>query len=342
MNSLLGLEKQKVSKDINSYTFAFYGARKIGKSTLVHEMFGEDVLFIATEKRHKTLAGATVRYVNSWLDFTRVILDLKDERVKATYKIVCIDSVDKLNTMLEKYVAGQYKEAKLGEKKIPWGEDWTKASSEWESKLDLIESFGYNLCFVGHTKTKKMSIPLEDIDEKDIPLNSIITEDKKGKKFVEYEKEIPRIRESRAEVVDYMVDNVFHLGFGQETDNEAERVIHTRESAHWTAGSTFKDIDSTIPLDAKALKHAIGKAIGHVSEEYTKEEIETFEKPKFDYEAIMKEVKDLAVQYHKLGRIEEVNDIAHRILGEDASLSKATEDEVEGINACLLEMKDKF
>lgn len=80
--NLLNLEPIKASTDLASYTSFIYGVPKIGKTSFVHKLYGDRVLFIATEKRHKVLVGANVQYVSNWIEYLQVLAQLQNKKLK--------------------------------------------------------------------------------------------------------------------------------------------------------------------------------------------------------------------------------------------------------------------
>ena len=168
MNNLLNLEPQKVSKDIRNYSSFIYGICKIGKTTLVHELYGEDVLFIATENRYKALNGAYVQKVNSWSEFKTTLNQLANPKVKERWQVVCVDTVDNLAKMCDKFIAQKYGEEHCGDKLISYGRDWVDLRQEWDDSITMIDKLGYTPCFISHAMIKTVKIPVESMLETDI------------------------------------------------------------------------------------------------------------------------------------------------------------------------------
>ena len=112
---LTAIEPNKVSTDPASYSTLLYGESKVGKSTLVNELFGTDrTLNIMTEKRFGAIENAKVQYISSWGEFKQVLTQLKRKEVRAMYDTVSIDTVENLYKFLGKYIASGYGEYVVG------------------------------------------------------------------------------------------------------------------------------------------------------------------------------------------------------------------------------------
>ena len=90
---------------------------KVGKTTLARDMGS---LIIACEDGTRAMSGAFRQIVQNWSDIKTIARYLKDDRMKARYKGVALDTVDIAATLCEKYICAQNGVDKLGE--IPYGE----------------------------------------------------------------------------------------------------------------------------------------------------------------------------------------------------------------------------
>ena len=108
---LKNLTPNKVSNNLDSYSAFIYGEPKTGKTTFVHDLYGDKVLHLMTEKRYKALDGAYVQYISSWSEYLQVMRQLKkDKELQEKFSVVSVDTVENLYDYLEKYVAGKYGE----------------------------------------------------------------------------------------------------------------------------------------------------------------------------------------------------------------------------------------
>ena len=93
-------------------------------TTFVHDLYGDRVLHIMTEKRYKTLEGAYVQYVSSWAEYLQVMRQIKNKDIKEQFDVISVDTVDNLYGLLEKFVAAKWEEESVGERDDLWGKDW--------------------------------------------------------------------------------------------------------------------------------------------------------------------------------------------------------------------------
>src|SRR5699024_12287101 len=106
--NLANLEPVKASTDLSSYTSFIYGIPKIGKTTFVHNLYGDRDLFVATEKRHKVLVGAHVQYVYSLIEYLKILTQLRNPKMKERYDVICIDILEKQTKKLKRYYLFNY------------------------------------------------------------------------------------------------------------------------------------------------------------------------------------------------------------------------------------------
>lgn len=274
MIDLLNIEPVKVSLDASSYSMLIHGPSKIGKTSFVHDLLGERVLFIATEDRHKTIANAHVQNIRSWGEYLTVMKQLKNSVLQERYDVVCVDTIENLYNMLKKYVAAKYKEASVGDRDDLWGKDWTDLKSMWRDGLQMIENLGYTPYFIGHTTPKTSKVSMSDLGEGDSDkvIGSIKKDKKTDEEYYDVEKYILDIDERALGPITKMVDNILFINMVSDKNGNEHRVIHLRESLQWQAGSTFKNIRNTVKLSAEDYRSAVKEALGEYDKEFTKEE----------------------------------------------------------------------
>lgn len=316
---LTAIEEQKISKDISSYTMLVYGPPKIGKTTFMHKVYGDEALILATEKGYKALAGAFVFDIGNWTDFIRVTRELKKDAVKKKYKTIIIDTVDLLYNYVEKFVLNKHDVDAL--KKIPYGAGWDEVTNTLFDGLNAIEKEGYTLAFISHAKTKMEKLP-ESEDE--------------------YEKYIPTIKKRGLEVVTKMVDNILFAAVALDEEGHEQRVLYSRETMQWQAGARFPAMSAVIPLDANAYNQAMIEAIEAEGEENLKEEREVsyVVAAKDDFTELMATARQLGVKFHKAGRMPELTAIVEKHFGTGKKLTEATETQIESLAVAVEEMEE--
>lgn len=338
---LLNLEPVKASTDLSSYTSFIYGTPKIGKTTFVHNLYGDRVLFIATEKRHKVLVGAHVQYVSSWVEYLQILTQLRNPKMKERYDLVCIDTVENLHTMLENYVLAKYGTTEFGQ--VDWGKDWVDLKQGWSSGLQMIEKIGYSPIFISHAIQKIEKIPVSGILQTQVNDTMTLTKDKKtGEEYYEFLKYVPDLKDKVMAPINKMVDNILFMNVTTDENLQEHRVIYLRETLQWQAGSTFENINPVIRLDAKEYKKAIEEAIGKIDPSMTKPEKESIglAQEELNFDELMKEARQLAMKFHTAERMPEVNRIVDETFGAGNKLTDATKHQVQPLFIAVQKMKE--
>lgn len=338
---LLNLEPIKASTDISSYTSFIYGIPKIGKTTFVHDLYGDKVLFIATEKRHKVLVGAKVQYISSWVEYLQVLAQLRNEKLKERYDVIAIDTVENLYRMLETYILSKYGKTEFGQ--VEWGKDWVDLKNDWSSNLQMIEKLGYSPVFISHATQKTERIPSNGILQQDVNDTMTLTKDKKsGEEYYEFMKYVPDLKDKVMAPINKMVDNILFMTMTTDENLNEHRVIHLRESLQWQAGSTFTGIKPVIKLSANEYESAVKEAISLIDPDQTKSEKEQvgMDKVELDFDTLMKEARELAMEFHNLERMDEVSRIVDEVFGAGNKLTDAKPHQVQPLYVAIQKMKE--
>lgn len=337
------IEPIKVSTDLASYSALVYGPPKIGKSTFVNKLY-DRALFIMTEKRYKTLEGAHVQYVSNWAEYLQVVGQLKRKEIKEKYDVVVIDTVDNLTDYADAYVAAKYDEDAIGEKANFYGKDWKELKRVWKDGISKIEKAGYTAIFVSHAIQETIQVPVDDMQQSDVNQLSNYSEvSDKGVKYVEYLRYKPDLADRFMSPINKMVDNILFISNAVDLEGNEERVIHTRETLQWIAGSTFKDISPNIKLDAEAYKLAVAEAIqGYGEENLTEERQANFDvkTEELDFNALMEEAKEFATKFYNVGKLDLLNAEVESIFGPDNKLTEATPKQVEQLAEAVRRFKE--
>lgn len=339
--NLMDLEPIKASTDLSSYTSFIYGIPKIGKTTFVHKLYGDRVLFIATEKRHKVLVGANVQYVSSWIEYLQVLAQLRNKKIQERYDVVAIDTVENLYKMLEAYILSKYGKTEFGQ--VDWGKDWIDLKNDWANNLQMIERLGYSPVFISHATQVLTKIPASGMLKENVNETMTLAKDKKtGEEYYEFNKYVPDLKDKVMAPINKMVDNILFMTITADENGAEHRVIHLRETLQWQAGSTFDGIAPVIPLDAKAYENAVAKAIDLIDPEMRKDEKEEvgMNSKEEDYDALMKEARELAVKFHNAERMDEVNRIVDETFGAGNKLTDAKRHQVQPLYVAVQKMKE--
>lgn len=339
--NLLDLEPIKASTDLSSYTSFIYGTPKIGKTTFVHKLYGDRVLFIATEKRHKVLVGAHVIYVSSWIEYLQVLAQLRNKTIQERYDVVAIDTVENLYQMLEAYILSKYNQTEFGQ--VDWGKDWVDLKNDWKTNLQMIERLGYSPVFISHATQVVEKIPAAGILQDQVNETMTLKKDKKtNEQYYEFTKYVPDLKDKVMAPINKMVDNILFMTVTADESGKEHRVIHLRETLQWKAGSTFEGIAPVIPLSADAYKKAVEDAIGLIDDDQKKDEKESIgmQEEELDFDALMAEAREIAMKFHEAGRMDEVQRVVDETFGAGNKLTEATKHQVQPLFVAVEKMKE--
>lgn len=349
MKNIFEITPNVVPTDPTEYSTFIYGVPKIGKSTLAYEMYKERGLFIATEDRHKALPGAMVIRVTTWVEFLTIMGQLRQPNAKDLYDVVILDTIENLYGMLEKFVAVKYKEKTVGERKDIWGADWVDMKKMWKEGLNMIPEAGFIPCFIAHATEQVVQIPASGVLQSDlegatVELKVVQDKDDKSKtlEVYEFQKYMPDMKDKVFAPINKMVDNILFANTTLDVSTgQEQRVLYLRDTLQWMAGSTFKDIDPIIPLDAKEYTKAVKRALGKVDKKQTTKESVRKVKEELNYKEIMSKVKNAGTAFHKAGKLDKLNAISESVFGLGEKMTDASEAQVELLSLALNMIEEK-
>ena len=179
---------------------------------------------------------------------------------------------------------------------------------------------GYGLALIGHAKTQSKLA-------------------KKGKNEVESDYTIPSLARRGYQIVANMVDNIFYVTIDYDEEGNRVRVLKTRETSEFFAGSRFKFLPETILLDADVLKEEMQKAVDK-EENTTDEKKDLFIKEnKIDFEKVMEQLNVLVMdKFVPNDKLNIVNKIVEKHLGLGNKVEDATEDQADALQIILDEL----
>lgn len=347
MIDIFNVSPVKVSVNPADYSTFIYGVPKIGKTTLAYDLYKERGLFLATEDRHKTLAGANVIRITSWVDYLQVMGQLKQPKAKELYDVIIVDTVENLYNMLEKFVAAKYKESTVGERNDLWGKDWTDLKNMWKSGLNMIGEAGFVPCFIAHATEQMVQIPASgvlksDLEGAQVELKTVKGEDGANLEVYEFQKYMPDLKDKVFAPINRMVDNILFANTTLDVSTgEEQRVLYLRDTLQWMAGSTFKNIVPIVKLSADSYMKAVEAALGTVDKKDTKKSEERKVKQELDFNAIRAEVMKYGAAFNEAKKLDVLNKISADIFGIGNKITDADESQVELLAAALEEIKKK-
>ena len=314
---LMNLQKNKISRDLGSYMCYWYGNSKTGKSTLCAKLYGDDALFICTEKGYNALNIFAVD-LTSWNETNGLLRQLKDQNVKDKFKVIVIDTVDILYDLAISYTLKINGCQDLSDK--PFGKLYSEVDKIFNNFLLEITRMGYGLALIGHAKTQSKLA-------------------KKGKNEVESDYTIPSLARRGYQIVANMVDNIFYVTIDYDEEGNRIRVLKTRETSEFFAGSRFKYLPETILLDADVLKEEMQKAVDK-EENTTDEKKDLFVKEnKIDFDKVIEQLNELVMdKFVPNDKLSVVNKIVEKHLGVGNKVADCTEDQADALQIILDEL----
>lgn len=307
---LMNLQKNKISRDLGSYMCFYYGNSKVGKSTLASKLYGDDALFVATEKGYNALNVFAVD-LTSWNETSGLLRQLKMPEIKEKFKVIVIDTVDILFDLATSYILKINGCTDLSDK--PFGKLYGEVDKIFNEFLLSITRLGYGLALIGHAKTQSKLA-------------------KKGNNEVESDYTIPSLARRGYQIVAAMVDNIFYITMDEDEDGNQVRVIKTRATNEYFAGSRFKYLPETILLDADVLKEEMQKAVDK-EENTTEEKKDLFIKEtKIDFEEVKEKLTEIVTEvFVPNDKMQVVQKIVEKHLGIGNRVNDATEEQADAL-----------
>lgn len=323
---LLGLEPHKVSRDLRGYSVFFYGEPKSGKTTIASKF--PNALLLAFEKGYNALAGVMAQPMNSWADMIKVLKQLKDEKVKARFETIIIDTADIAYSCCEKYICSNEGVSSVGD--IPYGKGYSLVGNEFDEKLRNIVQLGYGIILISHGTDKTFK-------------------DENGN---EYNKIVPTLDKRANNIVARMADII---GYSRAvTDNEGndKTLLFMRGTQRFEAGSRFKYTPDYIEFSYDNLVNAIADAIDKQAAEDGKE-LFTDERDnnyvdtsaELDFDELMKDfnkyIDEFSKDEEKMGTYyaPRITQIIDKYLGKGKKVNEMNRDQVEQLALIVEDIK---
>lgn len=303
-NPFANIKPNVVNENLEAHSFIFYGKGKLGKTTIASN-FPKSVI-LEFERGGDCIPGLMRLPVNSWDEFENQIEYLKDPWTKENFRMIVIDTADKMIDLAKEKVRVNYnnklklkntdKNGVVGNyKKADSFRDINDNGGEWEEVEKLVSRaldriykyYGYGIILIVHSK------------EKADPKN-------KEKKEIVF-----NMNERYMTLLNNVVDLVCYIQNEEvEIDGTKQIVpmIYYRGTETFFAGSRFKfiqnksqftylDIENAIKTAIKVEKEVVG------NEFFTDEEKELLEDPQIEeefkkcYEYVQNITKFLSVNF---------------------------------------------
>ncbi len=154
MQNIFELQENKVTTNLNGYSMVILGETGEGKTYSLNTVLKslsdgkKKPLFIMLEDRYQHIAGIVPLRVHNIPELLTYVAQLKTPKAKELYSCIVIDTADKLDTMIEKYVA-QAKEVEIsGELKFGAGNKYIKSRLFF---IDELRNDGWTVHFTAQS-----------------------------------------------------------------------------------------------------------------------------------------------------------------------------------------------
>ena len=303
----------------------------MGKTTFARDM---GALILECEAGTNALSGAYGMKMQNWADIRAIMRFCKDEKFKARYKAIALDTVDVAASLCEKYICGQHDVDALG--KLPYGQGWTLFKKEFEEVFRTITMQGYAVLFISHDKIKTIT----RIDG------------------TTYDKIVPTVSDSINNIVKNMSDLIAYC-YQDANDNERYMILRSLDGTV-EAGSRFQYMEPKILLGYQSLVDALNRAIDAEEKNngagaVTLEKRQTKEVKELDFDELMKEFNDIIVNIPGSSDISQstpegkrfaeywqprISEIIAKYLGSGKKVSQCTRSQAEQLSLIVDELND--
>ena len=342
LEDLLDIEPVKVSKDARSASLMILGESKVGKSTFINELYGDRILFIATERRHNFLAGAKVIDISSYAEYLRVMKLIRDPKIQEQYDAVVVDTFTRLQEWAEEYTLSRLNIEDLGD--LGFGKGHSEFKKEMAKAVELIETSGLVPHFIVHTKTQVKQVPKNEISDDQVNDSMTLTKDKKtGQQVYEYNKEVADLKNSTFNALNRVCDNILFFDVILDDNGKEQRRIWYRDSLFHIAGSSLKHMPEYTELSAQAYLDAFEKAVEQEGKENTTDkpkEKPTDESGRYNFDSLMSEIADLGKQLQLDGKAEERNKVIEEVLGKGNKVKDTKPEQAEVLAVLVDKLKE--
>lgn len=244
MIDIFAIKPNEVSRDPRGYSMLIYGGPKVGKTTFATR--ADKHLLLAFEKGYSTLPNVMAVPINNWAEFRQVLIQLesdrrrvdvaraKGEEASPMFETVVIDIVDIAWDYCEKFICAREGVSNIAD--IGFGKGYKMVADEFDEKLRQIARLNYGLVMISHA-----AYAVNPNDET-IKIAA------------------PTLAKRARAIVTRLVD-IYGYVTADDTGEGVEHLIHLRETPYWEAGSRFKYMSDTIPLNYSALVKEIIKSV---------------------------------------------------------------------------------
>ena len=327
--NLLDIQPHIVSRSLHGYSVLLYGEPKSGKTTMATKF--PNHLLLGFEKGWNAIPGAMAQPVNSWSEFKKIIRQLKDDKVKARFETIIIDTVDIAYDYCEKYICSNNSVDTIGD--IAYGKGFKLAAKEFDECLRSILQMNYGLVMISHATDKTF----------------------KDQNGVEYNQIIPTLDNKPRNIVSRMTDIIGYSRIVDLPDGGTQPMLFMRGTPRFIAGSRFKYTPDFIEFNYQSLVNAIGDAIDKQSAEdgaqyFTNSgtNLHIASTQELDFDDLKLQLDDMLTSLVSNTDEESfatywqprITQIIEQYLGKGMKVSQCTRDQVEALDLIVSELKD--
>ena len=314
---LMNLQKNEISSNIGTQYSLIYGKSKVGKSTLASKLCGDDGLLIATEKGYALLPVYAIDLTN-WSETNGLLRQLKLPEVKEKFKTIIIDTIDLAYDLCIAYTLKINGCQDLSDK--PFGKLYGEVDKLFNNFLLEITRMGYGLILISHAKAQSKLV-------------------KSNNKENEVDYIQPSLARRGYQIVANMVDHIFYCDIQVNENGEEERVLRTRATSEYFAGSRYEHLKETIAMNAEELNKAIEQAIKEQGATTSEKKVRVAEEIKVDFNEIIEKLNALVMEkFVPNDKLKIVNKIVENYLGTGNRVADATEEQSDALQLILDEL----
>lgn len=324
MGVLTSLKPHVVSRDLRGYSVLFYGTPKSGKTTIASKFPG--AVIFAFEKGYSALPGVMAQPINSWNEFRRLLVELKEEETKKMFQTVVIDTADIAYDYCQKYICDDAGVDNIGD--IGYGKGYGMVEDEFDTCLRKIIQLDYSLVLISHSTERTEKDEQGNEYQKIEP-----TLDKRGRKICERTCDI--------------------IGLSRPVLNKETGQMQTRlfmrETPRFVAGSRFKYIPDSIEFTYDNLVKAISDAIDKEAAEHGNKFVTDERKNEYaDHELQMPKFSEMKAEAEVLfgsltqkdaSNRNKISKIIQEYLGAGKKFSETTEADAEKVWLIIQELR---
>lgn len=334
--NLLDIQPHQVSRDLRGYSVFFYGEPKSGKTTIATKF--PNHLLLAFEKGYNTIPGAMVQPINTWGEFKKVIRQLKDEKVKARFETIIVDTADIAYDYCEKFICANAPRSdggigvdSIGD--IPYGKGYKLAAKEYDEALRTILQLNYGLVIISHAVDK-------------------VFKDQNGQ---EYNQIVPTLDSKPRNIVSRMADIIGYSRVVTLEDGTNVPKLFMRGTPRYVAGSRFKYTPEVIDFNYQSLVGAICEAIDKQALEdgvqyFTEERVNAYVETSIElnFDTLMSEFNDIITAIMSNSDDDtfatywqpRITQTVEKYLGKGAKASQCSREQVEALDLIVSELRE--